>query len=141
MNVLKGIITGKSVSENLALVDVDVSGVRFTALLIDSIEDESEITVGDRVRVLFKETEVAIASGLSGKISLRNRMDCQLNEIIKGKILTRLLLDYNGNPLEAVVTTRSSEMMGLKQGMELQVLVKATEIILQKIYDISTGEL
>ncbi|MBV8633781.1 MAG: TOBE domain-containing protein, partial [Burkholderiaceae bacterium] len=72
MNRLPGTVVAVEREGSIALVDVVVDAVRYTALLLDT--DGERFRVGAPVTLAFNETEVALAKNLSGAISLRNRL-------------------------------------------------------------------
>ncbi|OWW19468.1 TOBE domain-containing protein [Noviherbaspirillum denitrificans] len=130
MNKLPGTIHAVDVHGSIALVDVDVGGHRFTATLIGASEEAAGWTSGMQVTLLFKETEVSLAKGLSGLISMRNRIPCTVTAIERGRLLARVSLDFDGRRLESVITSRSVDSLGLKEGDTVEGLVKANEMTL-----------
>lgn len=135
MNKLKGRIVSIESNDHVSLVDVDVSGDTFTATLLETPDDARYLRVGNSVEVLFKETEVSLAKGLSGLISLRNRMLATVKQVRSGVILGEVVLDYRGYSICSIITTRSIRRMDIKQGDEVEALVKANEVSLMEIDD------
>lgn len=133
MNKLIGTITNIQQSGAIMLADIEVYGQTVSALLIHSNEQDEWLTVGNTVNVAFKETEVSIAKGLSGSISLRNRFKSIIDEVRKGALLSEVKLRFGLYSLTSVITTRSAESLELKVGDEVEALVKANEISLLKI--------
>ena len=87
MNKLSGIITKIQQSGAILLVDVDVDGHGFSAMLIESATQPEWLQEGNSIDLVFKETEVSLAKNLSGLISMRNRMKCTLQNIERGELL------------------------------------------------------
>lgn len=133
MNKLIGTITNIQQSGAIMLADIEVYGQTVSALVIHSNEQDEWLTVGNTVSVVFKETEVSIAKGLSGSISLRNRFKSIVDEVRKGALLSEVKLRFGLYSLTSVITTRSVESLELKVGDEVEALVKANEISLMKI--------
>lgn len=133
MNKLTGIITNIQQSGAIILADIEVSRQTVSALLIHSDEQDEWMKVGNSVAVVFKETEVSIAKGLSGKISLRNRFLCSIEAIRKGELLSEITLQFGRYNLTSVITTRSVESLALKVGEQVEALVKANEVSLMKM--------
>ena len=119
--------------EGVSQVDLEVEGDRFTALTLETPESDPHLKMGERVEIFFKETEVAVARDLTGRISLRNRMEATVRSLEKGVVLTRVLLDYRGHLIQAVITTRSAGMLELESGVKATALIKATEISLRRM--------
>lgn len=135
MNSLRGRIISIESNDHVSLVDVDVMGDTFTATLLETPEDAPYLRLGNAVDVLFKETEVSLAKGLSGLISLRNRMNTTVKLVRSGVILSEVMLDYRGQQISSIITTRSIKRMDIKAGDEVEALVKANEVTLMEIAD------
>ena len=135
MNQLRGRITRIESNDHVSLVDVDVSGDIFTATLLETPDDAPYLKVGNQVDVLFKETEVSLAKGLSGLISLRNRVNTTVKTVRAGVILSEVVLDYRGLSISSIITTGSIKRLDIKPGDEVEALVKANEVSLLEITD------
>ena len=79
------------------MVDVDVDGHGFSALLIESATHPQWLKTGNAVDLVFKETEVSLAKLLTGKISMRNRMKCSVVHVERGEILSKITLQFQQN--------------------------------------------
>ena len=130
MNRLPGIVTAIQSAGHVALADVEALGGAMSALLIESDAQAPYLKPGAQVSVLFQETEVSLAKGLSGMISLRNRLMTRVKQVDKGEVLTRAVLDYRGQELVAIITSRSAERLRLVAGDEVEALIKANEVTL-----------
>jgi len=135
MNKLRGRITHIESNDHVSLVDVEVMGDSFTATLLETPDDAAYLKIGNAVEVLFKETEVSLAKELSGLISLRNRMDTKVKLVRGGVILSEVVLDYRGQQISSIITTRSIKRMDIKAGDEVEALVKANEVTLMEVND------
>lgn len=130
MNRLPGTIAAVEVHGSIALVEAAVGEHRFTATLIGAGDEVAAWTVGMPVTLLFKETEVSLAKNLSGLISMRNRIPVTVTAIERGRLLTKVTLDFSGHAIESVITTRSSHTLALAVGDSVEGLVKANEMTL-----------
>lgn len=130
MNRLNGRITNIESNGHVSLVDVEVNGDTFTAILLETPQSAPYLAVGKTVDVLFKETEVSLARELSGLLSLRNRIRGTVQQIRHGEILSEVVLDYCGKPLTSIITSRAVKRLGLQQGDEVEALIKANEVSL-----------
>ncbi len=135
MNRLKGKITSIESSESISLVEVRTDIGNICAVVVETPETAEYLKINNNIYVLFKETEVSIGKELSGMISLRNRFKCVVEEIQKGKVLTRLVLRCNNNLIKSVITTRSAERMEIKKGDTVLAFVKTNEVSLMEIPD------
>lgn len=132
MNRLHGHIAAFQCNGHLSLVDVTVGGDTFTAILLETPDSSSYLKAGTAVALLFKETEVSLAKNLSGLISLRNRFAVTVRAITRGEILSEVALDYKGQPLSCVITTRAVDRLELAVGDTAEALVKANEMSLME---------
>lgn len=132
MNKLPAIITAIQQSGTILLVDAEVEGQGFSALLIESIIRPEWLQVGKAVDLVFKETEVSLAKELQGKISMRNRMKCKVLKVDKGELLSMITLQFNSFSIVSAITTRSVNSLQLELGDEVDALVKANEVSLMK---------
>jgi len=128
MNRLPGTINAIDMHGSIALVETNVGEHCFTATLIGAGEEVAAWHAGMPVTLLFKETEVSLAKNLSGLISMRNRMMSTITAIDRGKLLTKVSLDFHGHAIESVITTRSSHALDLAVGDVVEGLVKANEM-------------
>jgi molybdate transport system regulatory protein len=132
MNKLTGKISQIQQSGAILLVDVDVDGHGFSAMLIESTTQPEWLQEGNAVNLVFKETEVSLAKNLSGMISMRNRMKCTVLQIDRGELLSKVSLQFQKYKLISAITTRSVNSLDLKIGDEVEALVKANEVSLMK---------
>ncbi len=128
MNKLKAQIVNIETSEHISLVDLQANGDLFTCVVIETPETADYLKIGNAVHLLFKETEVSIGKNLSGQISLRNQIHSTIKQIEKGRVLTKIILDYKGIEIGSVITTRSANQLNLQVGEAVVGLIKANEV-------------
>lgn len=132
MNKLSGVITQIQQSGAILLVDVDVDGHGFSALLIESVIQPEWLLTGNSVDLVFKETEVSLAKNLYGLISMRNRMNCKVLQVERGGLLSKISLQFQEYVVTSAITTRSIDSLQLNVGDEVDALVKSNEVSLMK---------
>jgi molybdate transport system regulatory protein len=130
MNKLKAEIIHIESNAHMSLVDLAIGKDVLSATLLETPEQVDYLKIGKQVTVLFKETEVSLAKGLTGLISLRNRLRATVNHIERGEILSAVSLDYQNHPLTSVITTRGMDRLKLKVGDVVEALIKANEVVL-----------
>ena len=111
-------------------MDLAVAEDTLTAIMVETPATAPYLTVGGEVSVLFKETEVSLAKGLSGRLSLRNRLQAVVRNIDKGELLAEVVLDYKGHRLVSVITSRAIDRLELTVGDRVEALIKANEVML-----------
>jgi molybdate transport system regulatory protein len=135
MNRLPGRILRVESAGELSLVDVDVGGDGLACLVLDTAESAPYLIPGSPVSALFKETEVILARGEPGAISLRNRLACTVQDRESGRLVTHFRLRYRGLLLHALITTRSAGILDLRDGDPVLALIKSTEVSLEREAD------
>lgn len=128
MNRLPATIRAVDVHGSIALVETEIGPHRFTATLVGASMEAATWRPGMPVTLLFKETEVSLAKNLSGLISMRNRFMSVITGLERGRLLTRVNLDFEGHALASIITTRSADALALAAGDEVEGLVKANEM-------------
>ncbi|SMG07626.1 hypothetical protein SAMN03080602_00260 [Arenibacter troitsensis] len=106
------------------------SGEELMSVVIDTPESAPYLKSGNKVNVLFKETEVAVSSQKELNISLENRIAGIITHIEVGVLLSRLMLETKIGEVIAIISTMSVGQMGLVEKMNVMIMVKLNEIIL-----------
>ncbi|BDY12920.1 TOBE domain-containing protein [Hydrogenimonas cancrithermarum] len=132
MNRLKGSVTAIQCSGELSQVDIACGNTGLTAFMLGKPNENPGVAVGSDVWVLFKESEVALAKGFSGALSLRNRFEGRIGKIVLGDLLAEVTLAYAGDTIVSIISRRACEAMELKVGDRVTALVKANEITLME---------
>lgn len=130
MNRLHAKLLSYESEGELSRVALEVQGERFYSLLID-IESLGTLQEGERFEVLFKETEVLIATKESS-VSASNAFVSKVKRLSKGKILSEAVFDFFEEEVCSLITTASLERLGVEVGKEFLWFVKANEITLQR---------
>lgn len=130
MNSLNGHITGIEMKEHLSLIMIKVGSEEFKSIVIDSPESSDYLSVGKKVKVLFKESETVLARNLTGEISLQNRITGRVTGVDKGQLLSNVHLDCTGRKVSSIITSLSVDRLGIEVGVELVALIKTNEIVL-----------
>jgi molybdopterin-binding protein len=65
-------------------------------------------------------------------ISARNQIEGKVSEVILGDIMAHITVRVGKNQLESVITRKSAEHLNLKKGDKVKVIIKSTEVMLQK---------
>lgn len=130
MNKLEGKIARIESCENMSLVNVEVDGDIFSSVVLETPLSSAYLKEGNRIAILFKETEVSIGKNLTGMLSIRNRFRSRIKSIEKAEILSRVVLEYKGRTIVSIITTGSVDRLDLKAGEEVEWLVKTNEVSL-----------
>jgi molybdopterin-binding protein len=65
-------------------------------------------------------------------LSARNQLPGVIESIQVGDIMAHVVVKVGDNLIESVITRNSAEELGLKKGDSVKVVVKSTEVMIQK---------
>jgi molybdopterin-binding protein len=65
-------------------------------------------------------------------ISARNQLAGIVEQVNLGNIMARIVVKVGENRIESVITRQSAEELGLRQGDPVRVVIKSTEVMIQK---------
>jgi molybdopterin-binding protein len=70
--------------------------------------------------------------GIFMALSARNQLPGTIEEIKLGSIMAHVTVKVGDNIVESVITRDSAEELGLKKGDSVRVVIKSTEVMIQK---------
>jgi molybdate transport system regulatory protein len=104
-------------------------GVEVTAAITLEAVDELGLAAGQPVVVLIKSTEVSLAVGPVGRLSIRNQIPATVSAVAQGVVMTTVKLAIaGGQALTAAITREAAADLGLAEGTAVTALVKSTEV-------------
>jgi molybdopterin-binding protein len=65
-------------------------------------------------------------------LSARNQLEGKVVEVNLGDVMAHIVVQVGQNQIESVITRRSAEQLALKKGDTVTVVIKSTEVMLQK---------
>ena len=65
-------------------------------------------------------------------ISARNQLEGKIVEVTLGDVMAHVVVKIGKSHIESVITRRSAEQLGLKKGDKVTVVVKSTEVMIEK---------
>ena len=140
MNTLHGKISELTTSGNMTLVGVDVDGTRMTAIMIGRPEKVPYLRMSGDVELLFNESAVSIGKMIEGQMSLNNQLDCTIERLVLGEILTQVILSFKGEHLTSLITTMSAKRLDLKAGDSVTAFIKTNEVMLKEPDEAGNGD-
>lgn len=66
------------------------------------------------------------------ELSTRNQLPGTVTRITLGSVLAEVVVDVDGHEVVSAITRHAVERMGLGEGDEVVVLIKATEVMIGK---------
>jgi molybdate transport system regulatory protein len=105
------------------------SGLEITAAVTAEAARELGLAEGVSVLVLFKSTEVAVATGPVPHLSIRNQIPGTVAGVEHGAVMTTVKIAVaGGGTLSAAITRDAAEDLDLTEGTDVTALVKSTEV-------------
>jgi molybdate transport system regulatory protein len=132
MNRIEVIIKQVMNSGGIIMVDMEADGLTMTSLMIDTPHNPGWLKQGNQVYAVFKETEVSIAKDFTGKISLRNKIPCRVQQIDRGELMSIIHMTFGDFHIQSAITSRSIDMLDLQKDDEVVAMIKANEITLMQ---------
>ena len=65
-------------------------------------------------------------------LSARNQLLGQIKEVTLGSVMAHVVVKVGENEIDSLITRRSAEEMDLKIGDSVNVIIKSTEVMIQK---------
>lgn len=132
MNSLFGTISNIHSSDYMSCVEINVSGAIVKTVILEIPATLKYLRVDNKVKVLFKETEVIVSREKITHSSLENSLTGKILTLEKGHLLTRLEIETAGGLIHSVITTDSSNQMNLKSGDAVHASINTIEVMLSE---------
>jgi molybdopterin-binding protein len=65
-------------------------------------------------------------------LSARNQLSGTVEELQIGEIMAHVVVNVGENLIESIITRNSAQELGLKKGDKVKVVIKSTEVMIQK---------
>lgn len=132
MNSIPGKISSVKTSESLSLVNIQAGSNEITAIVIDTPETLPLLEVGNEVKAIFKETEVAIGLDQKHMISMQNQLSGTIKHIDASELLCKVVLQIETGEISSIITTRAVKALNLSVGDKAIAFIKTNEIMLSE---------
>lgn len=129
MNSLNGTIKHTKTVDGITHVYIEVGNKILSSLILS---DDEEYQKEQEVNLLFKETEVMIATKES-IVSARNSFVSHITLINIGEILAQVEFDFDGIRIVSIITKGALYELKCNIGDEFRWFVKSNEISIQKV--------
>ncbi len=128
MNKLSGKIESATAGTPYASFEISLSTGDSIAAISPCFAGGPHSKQGDSVDVFFDEFDVILAKSFSGETTVKKQFKGLVKRVEKGEAVTRVVLDYKGALVGAIVRTSSWKSLGLGVGDDILWLVKATDV-------------
>ncbi|MBL3520238.1 transporter [Arcobacter lanthieri] len=116
--------------DSLNIVEFDFQNITFKMMSLDL---SSNLKIGTKVELIVKPTNIAISKNYIENISLSNQALATIIDINNGELLSSIKLKLADTTLESIITKESSIRLNLKKDDEINILIKASNISINKV--------
>ncbi len=116
-----------------SVVSVTLKGQdTIVSVITDNSVHRLDLEVGSEVLAIVKASCVLLALEVDRrKISARNILEGTINRIVSGVVNDEVIIDLaGGNTVTSVLTSESVKRLGLKEGMGVTAVIKASDVLL-----------
>ncbi|MFE5586641.1 molybdopterin-binding protein [Kitasatospora sp. NPDC056531] len=130
-NQFPGTVTSVTTGAAMATVKARLDGGQeiTAAVTVDAVKDLG-LAAGTAVRAMVKSTEVALATGPVGGLSIRNQIPGRVVDVAAGSAMATVKVSVEGGELTAAITKDAVTELGLQAGSSVVALIKSTEVSL-----------
>lgn len=128
MNRYKAKVKSIKSEGSLSLIQLDINGIPITSIILDDSENQKNLEGKSELDVIFKETEVVIATSSVEGISMRNQIPGTVLKVELSSLLARLTLQTDIGELVSIITAGSVKRLGIKEGLKVTALIKTNEV-------------
>jgi molybdate transport system regulatory protein len=131
-NQFPGTVVSVSSGDAMSAVKVRLAGGQeVTSAITAEAARDLGLAEGTPVRALVKSTEVAVATGETDDMSIRNRVRGVVASVNHGVAMSTVKISLpSGETLTAAITRDAAEDLKLAAGADVTALVKSTEVSL-----------
>ena len=109
------------------------SGKSIVSIITNSSVENLGLAINDEVVAVIKSSNVLLSTQTNLKLSARNSLNGNIEEIVIGSVNAEVVVNIgNEDKIVAIVTINSIENMGLKVGASVDVIIKASDIMIGK---------
>lgn len=128
------VATVKSI-ENLEQLNIVEFEFNAHVLKMMSLDLNSNISIGKKVLLSVKPTNIALAKDLAGEISFSNQIVATIQTLTHGKLLSSVGLIIDNIVFESIITLSSAKRMNLRINDEVIMLIKASDLFILDVFD------
>jgi molybdate transport system regulatory protein len=132
MNKIKGKITEIESDNYISIVGVDTEIGKFYSLIVETPKTANYLKIGNKVNLLFKETEVEILRNCFFEKKL-NTFEGKISKINTGKVLSKVFIKVKNLNITSVSATKGIELLEVKENENINFYIKPNEIVIEAL--------
>ena len=130
MNKAAATITDIQSVDSVNIVSFDVKG---QSMQMMALELDAKLSVGSRVIVGAKATNIVLAKEKVEQISISNQLEVNVAEVNMGILLCSVTFDLAGERWESLITRESALRVGLRTNEKIVALIKSSELSIVEV--------
>lgn len=134
MNKITGNIVDIRSHGNLSIVHVKLDDdTVFSSIVIDTPDTLDYLQIGNKICLIFKETEVILTKDPVAKLSLQNKISGTIKSIHKGKLISKITIDSVCGIINAIINTKALEELDLHVRDSIIAMVNQNEVMISEL--------
>ncbi len=125
MNQINAVITDIKTHDGITIVSFEAAR---QPLRMMALELDDTLRVGATVVLGAKASNIALAKGSVEMLSISNCLECVVESVENGVLLSSVKLRFGASLLTSVITGDSCKRIGIRPGDRVTVLIKASEL-------------
>jgi len=130
MNSLHAQVSSIKSMQNLSIVKFSMQN---HTLEMMSLGTQKSVKIGSHVLLGVKATSISLAKDLKGKITTSNQIECIVQSVDNGTLLSSIQLCVGDGFLESVITKDSSLFLDVQKGDKILALIKASDLSILEV--------
>jgi len=130
MNKIETKISEISTKDKVSLVSFTVAEETLEMISLGVSED---LTVGSRVCVGVKASNIILARSRVSDVSITNQIEVKVTALTKGSVLCSVKFTIKGVTWESIVTQKSADLMHLHVGDTVVALIKSSDLSIVEV--------
>lgn len=130
MNRIAAVITAIDSFDGINIVSFVADGQPMRMM---ALELNKRLQVGSKVILGVKASNIALAGGLKGVLSISNQLKVKIERVDNGELLSSVKFRFAGSLIESIITHDSSIRMNLRPGDEVVALIKSSELSILEV--------
>jgi len=116
--------------DNLTIVSFSFEGQPMQMM---ALEISEKLEIGAEVLLGMKATNIVLVKEYEGVISISNQLNCIVEKLNNGELLTSVTLRIGKHIIESIITRKSSSNMNLQEGDRLKALINESELSILEV--------
>ncbi|RXJ86540.1 molybdopterin-binding protein [Arcobacter sp. CECT 8985] len=129
MNLLNATVSKIDTLDTLNIVEFKFYDITLSMMSLDL----HNISVGTKVVLTAKASNIAIAKEFQGQISLANSIEGKIVTLDIGKLLTSIRIQHKHTVITSIITSKSANRMNLKLGDIVNAIFKSSELSIKEV--------